>query len=367
MTPTGVRSDPASCAVLLSKPVKLRSPESSLPSALPDGACSAGRGRDSADDIARFATSVPASCVRRRMVVDMPRRSNDYQRVVFYIQKYLAPGARVTESALLPDRRTGHLREVDVLVEGTLGGYPIAVAIEVRSQKRKADVQWIEQVRSKFESLPVNQVVLVSRSGFTADARQKAADWGIEIHTPAEALSPTGPLATLAGVEITTLRWHPRRLADGLAWIPGWEDPVKVESNTALYAPDGSEALSVGRLTWEAFLQNLRNVDPHALEDLRGDLGFQIDLRRPLPSLRLGTSTESFEPMLRVMPTGELVQIERIQVNWEAEVETEPLDLIYSAFRGAPFAFGKVTDDGAQERLVIVHHAPPVVSPPLPM
>jgi hypothetical protein len=45
----------------------------------------------------------------------MPRRTNDFQKLVFQIERQLAPlGAVVEESAMLPERGTGDLREVDV-------------------------------------------------------------------------------------------------------------------------------------------------------------------------------------------------------------------------------------------------------------
>lgn len=78
---------------------------------------------------------------------------------MYYIQKRIAPDARVTESAMLTDILSGDEREVDVLVEGTMGGYPLTIAIEVRSHKRRQGVEWIEQIRGKYEHLPVNQVV----------------------------------------------------------------------------------------------------------------------------------------------------------------------------------------------------------------
>lgn len=134
----------------------------------------------------------------------MPPRSNDYQRVVYFIQKHLAADAEVTESAMLNDRRTGQPREVDVLVQGTMHGIPVAIAIEVRDRARKATVAWVEASRGRYEDLPVDKLVLVSRSGFTAAALAKASAYGIEAVTPSQNISPKGPLAALK-VEISLL------------------------------------------------------------------------------------------------------------------------------------------------------------------
>jgi hypothetical protein len=99
----------------------------------------------------------------------------------------LAPtGATVTESHLREDAATGELREADITIQYELAGYPINLVIECRDQKRPADVLWIEQLIGKYLSR-ASQVIAVSRSGFSAQARAKAADVGITAMTIEEA------------------------------------------------------------------------------------------------------------------------------------------------------------------------------------
>ena len=101
----------------------------------------------------------------------VPKRSNDFQKLVFLVKKHLAVGAKVTESKMLADLATGADREVDVFIETTVGGHDVAISIECIDHKRPADVTWIEKMKAKHERLETNVLVLCSRSGCSAEAK----------------------------------------------------------------------------------------------------------------------------------------------------------------------------------------------------
>lgn len=111
----------------------------------------------------------------------MPKRSNEFQKLIRLIEERVAPsGAIVEESAMIPDNHDGTLREVDVLVRIPAGDREIRIGIECRDHKRKADLHWIEQMKTKYETLPIDRRVAVSRRGFSAAALAKARLWNIE-------------------------------------------------------------------------------------------------------------------------------------------------------------------------------------------
>jgi hypothetical protein len=87
--------------------------------------------------------------------------------------------AEVTESRMLVHRSTGREAEVDVCIEGTVGGERVIVSVECTDRARRADVGWIDAMHGKHDSLPTNQLVLASRSGFTKEALIKANARGI--------------------------------------------------------------------------------------------------------------------------------------------------------------------------------------------
>jgi hypothetical protein len=112
----------------------------------------------------------------------MPARSNDFQALVTLIERQLhdATTVTLTESKQLRDGETGRLRELDVVIEARVGTRTVVIAVECRDRSRPASVQWIDELLGKYDRLPVDRVVAVSRSGFTKGALAKAALVGIE-------------------------------------------------------------------------------------------------------------------------------------------------------------------------------------------
>ena len=104
----------------------------------------------------------------------MPKRSNEFQRLVFYVQRALASADPAEESAYLVDRATGKNREVDVCIHGKVGDHDVLVSVECRDHARRADVGWVEQMAAKHERLATNALILASKSGFSASALKVA-------------------------------------------------------------------------------------------------------------------------------------------------------------------------------------------------
>lgn len=116
----------------------------------------------------------------------MPKRSNEFQRLVAMLTMLKSEGATVHESVEIETLDTGRKREVDVVAVGTVAGHRTVVAIEARDAKRKQDVLWVEQAKTKFERLGANVKILVSSSGFTAEALDAATKFGIKTIRPGQ-------------------------------------------------------------------------------------------------------------------------------------------------------------------------------------
>ena len=123
----------------------------------------------------------------------MPKRSNSFQDLVTLIQEALAPlGATVTPSAMVPSRTSGNLREIDVLVETSVGPYSIKIAVEAKDERRKLDATKIEAIIGKYRgngALQVNKIVVIARNDYTPEARTRARDEDIDLLTVIEATS----------------------------------------------------------------------------------------------------------------------------------------------------------------------------------
>lgn len=108
----------------------------------------------------------------------MPIRSNEFQRLIYLLHHQLHGRAKVTESAMLPDRLGGIAQEIDVLIEETIGQIPMLIAVECRDHQRRATLEWVQQMWGKHQHR-VDKLVLVSRSGFTQEALEAARRYGI--------------------------------------------------------------------------------------------------------------------------------------------------------------------------------------------
>lgn len=126
----------------------------------------------------------------------MPKRSNEFQALIRYLYEELVPvGVIVEESVLLADSTDGNAgdREIDVLLTQEIAGIKVRIAVECRDRRRKADVQWIDELIGKFLRTGVSKIVAVSSSGFTKSALAKAAEHNIETKTLTEAIEADWP------------------------------------------------------------------------------------------------------------------------------------------------------------------------------
>lgn len=124
----------------------------------------------------------------------MPRRTNEFQALIKRIYQQLQDtGGKIIESAMLKEREGNTEREVDILMEETVCGFPIRIAMECRGRKGKDDIEWIDGLIGKYQDLPVNKIVVVSKSGFSSGARTKAAAHDIATYTLEQALETDWP------------------------------------------------------------------------------------------------------------------------------------------------------------------------------
>lgn len=121
----------------------------------------------------------------------MSKQTNAFQQLIHYIyEKIENDNATVTESAMLFEQNVDEKipREVDVLIEKTINGKQVRIAVECRDREVKDDIQWVDCLIGKYLNLEVQKVIAVSNSGYSKSAQLKAAANGIELKTLQEAL-----------------------------------------------------------------------------------------------------------------------------------------------------------------------------------
>lgn len=119
---------------------------------------------------------------------------------------------RIESPARIRDRVAGSLREVDVAVWFTEGTVHYLTTFECRDHSEPQDVAWVEQASAKRDSVGANKTVLVSTSGFTKPALQKAASLGIEARTLSEVTSAEIDVwCTCKSVTVAQTHWGAAR------------------------------------------------------------------------------------------------------------------------------------------------------------
>ena len=185
----------------------------------------------------------------------MPKRSNDFQRLVTIIHEAIAAtdGAKVTESAMVaePD---GTLREVDILLERRLADVHVRLAIECRDRSRKSDVDWIDGLVGKLKNLQVDKVIAVCRRGFSKAATAKAKDNKIELRTLSQCLANewTGEFIKLG---FAAFQFTPTLDSFEITFEPELTEPItlKVPART----PAVSTPITLETIVQSCFLQNV--------------------------------------------------------------------------------------------------------------
>jgi hypothetical protein len=77
--------------------------------------------------------------------------------------------------------KSGTRREIDVLIEGQQGPFDVKIVIEAKNEKEPVGIGTVDALIGKLPDVGAHIGVLVCSKGFTADARKRAQESGIQI------------------------------------------------------------------------------------------------------------------------------------------------------------------------------------------
>lgn len=121
------------------------------------------------------------------IISDMARQGRELEILIQKLEKNVLPtGATIISPGFINDKITNQPREVDILIEHTVGTFLIKIVIECRDRTGTQDTTWIEQLHTKLNDLNVHKKIAVSSSPFTQPALDKAKFYGIETRTLSE-------------------------------------------------------------------------------------------------------------------------------------------------------------------------------------
>lgn len=106
--------------------------------------------------------------------------------LVAAIQRQLSPGATVIHNARLKGRQSETHRQVDVLVEQSIGPYSIRIVIDCKDYASPVDVKGVEEFHGLMVDVGANKGALVCPAGFTKAAKKRAKKLDIDLFSPAD-------------------------------------------------------------------------------------------------------------------------------------------------------------------------------------
>lgn len=105
----------------------------------------------------------------------------EYQNAVGELYLQLEGIGTVQKNITLPDKITGHARQIDVWMEVETKSHKLGVLIDAKYRKDKLDVKDVEEVLSLVEAVGAHMGVLVALSGWTQPAEVKAKSTGVDL------------------------------------------------------------------------------------------------------------------------------------------------------------------------------------------
>ena len=259
------------------------------------------------------------------------------------MHEQLADAATVSESKFLVDKRTGEAHEVDIVIDTTVASYSIAICVECVDRTRKANVEWVDQMRGKHEDLPSDRLILVSSSGFTPRALAKADALGFVALSLEEAKAGdwtliVGKLATVY-VDVVESQLQVSVVTRG---DDGSEQLVSVDRDLKLRGVSGGESASVGAVvdTIVAMPEVGRVLMDYMHQKDLAHKVFTADYSFP----ELVTATDS---------AGAPRELKALRIVLDSKRAQTPIDLKHGALQGAGFAFGEGEGEAGSLRVAV--------------
>lgn len=111
----------------------------------------------------------------------MPKRTNDFQHLIFRLHAALhGTDSIIEESALVENHSSGNREEIDVLITFDRGGSTYKTGIACRDHGRRAGPDWIRNLALQREHCRLDKVIAVHSRGFSEPAKKTAIQLNIE-------------------------------------------------------------------------------------------------------------------------------------------------------------------------------------------
>lgn len=191
-----------------------------------------------------------------------------FEEIAGRIEAHLTPtGAVVKLNDHLPDKKTGHLREVDASIRYRVGSVEILITLECRHRRDPQDVTWIEQLAKKRENIGANATIAVASEGFFKTAGIAAAFENVYPRTLEELEADGLDWLRFTHVDAQEKIYSIRQIGLEL-WDPAPDDEIQIDDS--LFC-DGTKRLDLYPLFIKTKTgQRFNSYEPIRLSEMQG-------------------------------------------------------------------------------------------------
>ncbi len=104
-----------------------------------------------------------------------------FEELVYEIQSNLSSDAEVKHDDHIIGKKTNVKRQIDVSIKQKIGQYEILIVIDCKDYSKPVDLNDIESFIGLVDDVQANKGALVSSSGFTTNAKNRAEKAGIDL------------------------------------------------------------------------------------------------------------------------------------------------------------------------------------------
>lgn len=174
----------------------------------------------------------------------VPPKWKEFEDLIARIQEDLAPSANLEQHVLLPGKKSGTKREVDICIRHTIGQIRLLVVIECKDWAKPVDLPEIGSFIDLVCDVGANKGVMVSARGFTNSATTRGREAGIDLYTPVDAAGLKWGASLPVIIEDARLK----SFALSVRWSGTGADLPPDSSHMVVYRSDGSALDSVRNL-----------------------------------------------------------------------------------------------------------------------
>lgn len=105
----------------------------------------------------------------------------EYQDAVAEFYEQVDGFGKVSRNVMVPDKITGQLRQIDVLIELNAKGHSLKLVVDAKFHALPLDVRDVESVLALAEAIGGNKAIIVAANGWTVPAKKKADHVGCDL------------------------------------------------------------------------------------------------------------------------------------------------------------------------------------------